>query len=85
MGKVILQIVSAFAALVPYLLNWWEKRKAEKLQLDRETRRAAVNADPAGEFVRSFNPDADSTNPAHTANSDQSGPDTGGRNNNGQN
>ena len=83
MGKVILQIVSAFAALVPYLLNWWEKRKAEKLQLDRETRRAAVNADPAGEFVRTFNPGAPD-NSAHTTNSDQSGPDTGGRNNNGQ-
>lgn len=82
MGKVILQIVSAFAALVPYLLNWWEKRKAEKLQLDRETRRAAVNADPAGEFVRTFNP-ADSTNTAHTANPDQPDPDPGGGNNNG--
>ena len=81
MGKVILQIVSAFAALVPYLLNWWEKRKAEKLQLDRETRRAAVNADPAGEFVRSFNPDARPANSAHTANSDQPDPDTGGGNN----
>ena len=82
MGKVILQIVSAFAALVPYLLNWWEKRKAEKLQLDRETRRAAVNADPAGEFVRTFNP-ADSTTPAHTANPDQPDPNSGGGNNNG--
>ena len=83
MGKIILQILSAFTALVPYLLNWWEKRKAEKLQLDRETRRAAVNADPAGEFVRTFNPGEDSTTPAHTANPDQPDPDPRGGNNNG--
>ena len=83
MGKVILQIVSAFAALVPYLLNWWEKRKAEKLQHEREDRRAAVNADPAGEFMRTFNPGADSTNTAHTANPDQPDPNAGGGNNNG--
>ena len=79
MGKVILQIISL---LIPALLDWWDKRKAEKLQLDRETRRAAVNADPAGEFVRTFNP-ADSTNTAHTANPDQPDPDSGGGNNNG--
>ena len=82
MGKIILQIISL---LIPALLDWWEKRKAEKLQREREARRGAVNTDPAGEFVRTFNPGADSTTPAHTANPDQSGPDTGGRNNNGQN
>lgn len=83
MGKIILQIISAFTALVPYLLDWWERRKTEKLQQDREDRRAAVNADPAGEFVRTFNPGADSTIPAHTANPDQPDPDAGGGNNNG--
>ena len=81
MGKIILQILSTFTALVPYLLDWWERRKTEKLQQDREDRRAAVNADPAGEFVRSFNPDADPTTSAHTPNPDKSVPDTGGRNN----
>lgn len=81
MGKVILQIISAFTALVPYLLDWWEKRKAEKVQQKREARRDAVNADPAGEFVRTFNPDADSANSAHTANSDKPDPDAGGGNN----
>ena len=83
MGKIILQILSAFTAIVPYLLDWWEKRKAEKLQQERETRRDAVNADPAGEFVRTFNSGSDSTNSAHTTNSDQPGTDTGGGNNNG--
>ena len=82
MGKIILQIISL---LIPALLDWWEKRKAEKLQQEREDRRDDVNADPAGEFMRTFNPGADSANTAHTTNSDQSGPDTGGRNNNGQN
>ena len=82
MGKVMLQIISL---LIPALLDWWEKRKAEKLQQEREARRDDVNADPAGEFLRTFNTGADSKSPAHTANSDQSGPDTGGRNNNGQN
>ena len=78
MGKVILQIISL---LIPALLDWWERRKAEKLQQDREDRRAAVNADPAGEFVRSFNPDADSANSAHTANSDKPDTNAGGRDN----
>lgn len=79
MGKVILQIISL---LIPALLDWWEKRKAEKLQQEREDRRDDVNADPAGEFMRTFNP-ADSTNTAHTANPDQPDPDSGGGNNNG--
>ena len=78
MGKVILQIISL---LIPALLDWWDKRKAEKVQQKRDDRRAAVNADPAGEFVRSFSPDADTTTSAHTANSDKSDPDTGGRDN----
>ena len=77
MGKVILQIISL---LIPALLDWWEKRKAEKLQQEREDRRDDVNADPAGEFMRTFNP-ADSTNTAHTANSDKPDPDTRGGNN----
>ena len=81
MGKIILQILSEFAAIVTYLLEWWERRKAEKLQQDRDDRRAAVNADPAGEFLRSFNPDARPTNSAHTANPDQPDPDTRGGNN----
>lgn len=80
MGKVILQIISL---LIPALLDWWDKRKAEKLQQDREARRDSVNADPAGEFVRTFNPGADSTTPAHTANPDQPDPNAGGGNNNG--
>ena len=80
MGKVILQIISL---LVPALLEWWERRKAEKLQQDRDDRRAAVNADPAGEFMRTFNPGADSKSPAHTANSDKPDPNAGGGNNNG--
>lgn len=81
MGKIILQILSAFTALVPYLLDWWERRQQEKQLKEREARRDAVNADPAGEFVRSFNPDADPTTSAHTPNPDKSVPDTGGRNN----
>ena len=80
MGKVILQIISL---LIPALLDWWDKRKAEKVQQKREARRDAVNADPAGEFVRTFNPGADSANTAHTANPDQPDPDPGGGNNNG--
>ena len=80
MGKVILQIISL---LIPALLDWWDKRKAEKVQQKREARRDAVNADPAGEFLRSFNPDARPTNSAHTANSDKPDPNTGGGNNNG--
>ena len=80
MGKVILQIISL---LIPALLDWWEKRKAEKLQQEREDRRDDVNADPAGEFMRTFNPGADSTTPAHTANPDQPDPNSGGGNNNG--
>lgn len=79
MGKVILQIISL---LIPALLDWWEKRKAEKLQQEREDRRDDVNADPAGEFMRTFNP-ADSTNTAHTANPDQPDPDPRGGDNNG--
>ena len=81
MGKIILQILSAFTALVPYLLDWWERRQQEKQLKEREARRDAVNADPAGEFVRSFNPDADPTTSAHTPNPDKSVPDTGWRNN----
>ena len=80
MGKVILQIIYL---LIPALLDWWDKRKAEKVQQKREARRDAVNADPAGEFVRTFNSGSDSTNSAHTTNSDQPGTDTGGGNNNG--
>lgn len=78
MGKVILQIISL---LIPALLDWWDKRKAEKVQQKREARRDAVNADPAGEFVRSFNPDARPANSAHTTNSDKPDPDTRGGNN----
>ena len=78
MGKVIPQIISL---LIPALLDWWDKRKAEKVQQKREARRDAVNADPAGEFVRSSNPDARPANSAHTTNSDQPGADTGGGNN----
>ena len=81
MGKIILQILSEFAAIVTYLLEWWERRKAEKLQQDRDDRRAAVNADPAVEFMRTFNPGADSANTAHTANPDQPDPDPRGGNN----
>ena len=80
MGKVILQIISL---LIPALLDWWEKRKAEKLPQEREDRRDAVNADPAGEFRRTFNPGADSANTAHTANPDQPDPDPRGGDNNG--
>ena len=80
MGKVILQIISL---LIPALLDWWEKRKAEKLQQEREDRRDDVNADPAGEFMRTFNPGADSANTAHTANPDQPDPDPRGGDNNG--
>ena len=79
MGKVILQIISL---LIPALLDWWERKQKEKLRKEREARRDAVNADPAGEFVRTFNP-ADSTTPAHTANPDQPEPNAGGGNNNG--
>ena len=78
MGKILLQIISL---LVPALLDWWDKRKAEKVQQKREARRAAVNADPAGEFMRTFNPGADSANTAHTANPDKPDPNTGGRDN----
>ena len=83
MGKIILQILSAFTALVPYLLDWWERRQQEKQLKEREARRDAVNADPAGEFVRSFNPDAKPTASAHTANSDKPDPDARGGDNNG--
>ena len=80
MGKVILQIISL---LIPALLDWWERRQQEKQLKEREARRDAVDADPAGEFVRSFNPDAKPTASAHTANPDQPDPDSGGGNNNG--
>ena len=79
MGKIILQILFL---LVPALLQWWERKQKEKLRKEREARRDVVNADPAGEFMRTFNP-ADSTNTAHTANPDQPDPDSGGGNNNG--
>ena len=75
MGKVILQIISL---LIPALLDWWERRQQEKQLKEREARRDAVDADPAGEFVRSFNPDAKPTASAHTANSDKPDPDAGG-------
>ena len=80
MGKVILQIISL---LIPALLDWWERRQQEKQLKEREASRDAVDADPAGEFVRSFNPDAKPTASAHTANSDKPDPDPRGGDNNG--
>ncbi len=64
MGRLILRILSAIAAAVPYLLDWWQRRQEQKRLLARAARRALVDADPDGEFLRKFNPDAKLPNAA---------------------
>ena len=49
------KILQVLAAVVPAFLAWLERRQAAKEQADAEARRAAVRDDPAGEWLRKFN------------------------------
>ena len=53
---VVAKIISALAAILPIVAEWWAKRQAAQEQAAVEDRVAAVRADPAGEFMREFNP-----------------------------
>ena len=53
---VVAKIISALAAILPIVAEWWAKRRAAQEQAAVEDRVAAVRADPAGEFMREFNP-----------------------------
>lgn len=50
------KIITALAAIIPALLDWWTKRKAAETQAEIEARNAAIKCDPAGELQRKFNP-----------------------------
>lgn len=66
----ILKILSALAAIIPSLLDWWQRRQAAKAQAETEARVADIRSDPANAWMRKFNEQA---NPDSTAN--KAGPD----------
>ena len=55
---IIFKIIQALAAAVPALLNWWAQRKAAESQAEAEARVADIRRDPAGEWLRKFNSQA---------------------------
>ena len=69
---VVAKIISALAAILPIVAEWWAKRKAAKNQADAEDRVADIRADPGPEWVRKFNSRANSgDNPADPPGTDQ--------------
>ena len=68
------KILQILAAAVPALLDWWNKRQADRAQAEAEARRAAVRDDPADAWLRKFNSQA---NPGHA---DPPGTDQSSRN-----
>ena len=66
------KILQVLASIVPFILDWWAKRKAAKNQADAEDRVADIRADPGPEWVRKFNSRANSgDNPADPPGTDQ--------------
>lgn len=52
------KILQILAAALPALLDWWARRKAAQSQAEAETRVADIRRDPAGEWLRKFNSQA---------------------------
>ena len=52
------KILTALASALPSFLAWLDKRRAEKEQAEAQARAAAVRADPAAEWLRKFNSQA---------------------------
>lgn len=71
----ILKILTAFAAALPALLDWWRKRQAAKEQADVETRVADIRNAPADEWLHKFNSQAKPGGVADQAGTDQPHPD----------
>ncbi len=55
---VIGKILQALAAIVPFVVEWWAKRKAAQSQAEAETRVADIRRDPGFEWMRKFNSQA---------------------------
>ena len=49
------KIITALAAIIPALLDWWTKRKAAETQAEIEARNAAIRDDPGSAWVHKFN------------------------------
>lgn len=65
----LLKILSALAAIIPSVMDWWQRRQAAQAQAETEARVADIRADPAGAWMRKFNEQA---NPGAVA--DKAGP-----------
>ena len=69
----ILKILSALAAIIPSVMDWWQRRQAAKAQVETEAHVADIRADPANAWMRKFNEQANpGPNTADKASPDQS-------------
>ena len=55
---VVAKIIQALAAIIPFIVEWWAKRKAAKSQAESEARVADIRANPGSEWLRKFNSQA---------------------------
>lgn len=51
---VVAKIITALAAILPAIVEWWAKRRAAQEQAAAEARRAAVRDDPGAAWLRKF-------------------------------
>ena len=54
----VLKIFNALAAIAPFIAQWWAKRRAAKDKAAVDARNADIRAEPAGEWLRKFNSQA---------------------------
>ena len=83
---VVAKIISALAAILPIVAEWWAKRRAAQEQAATADRVADIRRDPGDAWVRKFGgqqPGAGSNGTAGEAGSDQPGGNAGGRNHDG--
>ena len=83
---VVAKIITALAAILPAIVEWWAKRRAAQEQAAAADRVADVRADPGSAWLRKFGA-ADKQHgddkPADQAGPDQPGDNERGRDNDG--
>ena len=81
---VVAKILTALAAILPIVAEWWAKRRAAQEQAETEARVADIRDDPGDAWVRKFNAaDRERNGSADQTGVDQPGSNPGGRNHDG--
>ena len=81
---VVAKILTALAAALPAIVEWWAKRRAAQEQAAVEDRIDDIRCEPGPEWMRKFGAaDQQRNEPADSAGADQPDSNPGGRNHDG--